>query len=172
MTGPAGAGRPRGVLPRAGRRILFPGAQARNVTDSQLSWRDPALAGVAVLTAVLELLALGRLEGYQLADAVEYMDRAAAVLEGRGLDPGTRRSFAFSGLLLPLFAAAERWPALDPVLASRAVAMAAGLASVLVTARLGARLWGRSAGVAAGLLLACNPVFLHYAAVPLPATAA
>ena len=56
MTGPAGAGRPRGVLPRAGRRILFPGAQARNVTDSQLSWRDPALAGVAVLTAVLALL--------------------------------------------------------------------------------------------------------------------
>lgn len=122
----------------------------------------------------LQLLAWSNLEGYQLADSVEYMDRAVQVVEGEPMDPGTVRSFAFSGLFVPAFGIARLLGLGDAVavLACRGFVMALGLTAVFVVARLTARHHGRPAGFAAGLLVGANPVFLQWSVEPVSGTAA
>jgi len=143
------------------------------VDSDRLSW---SWLGLLVLAALaLQLVALSRLEGYQLADSVEYLDRAHAFVQGERLDPGTVRSFAFSALLAPLFALARALGLEDlraAVAAARGLQMLFALGSVLLLADLARRLFGRAAGVGAGLALALNPIVAQYAVEPLSGTAA
>ena len=81
--------------------------QRQRQTESDRDRLGLVLLLVLLGTAALQFFAWSRLEGYQLADSVEYMDRAWAVARGEALDPSTIRSFAFSALLLPIFAVAE-----------------------------------------------------------------
>lgn len=153
---------------------MNPGAADGSRSPETLpSWRDPGLLLVLLGTAALQFFAWSRLEGYQLADSVEYMDRAWAVARGEALDPSTIRSFAFSALLLPIFAVAE-WLGLDdlrPVVAAvRLSQMALGWLAVALVARAGARLWGHATGLACGALLGLNPLFAQYTITPLSAT--
>ncbi|MEO0649446.1 MAG: glycosyltransferase family 39 protein [Planctomycetota bacterium] len=152
-----------------------PGSDSPPAAVRLPSLRDPWLLLVLLGAASLQALAWSRLEGYQLADAVEYMDRAWAVAQGQALDPGTVRSFAFSGLLLPFFAVAE-WFGLEdlrPVVSAvRLGQMALGWLAVLIVARAGARLWGRPTGIACGAFLGLNPIFAQYTISPLAATTA
>ena len=136
--------------------------------------RDPALLGILAVALVLQVTTLGRIEGYLLADSVEYMDRAQEVARGGTLDPATVRSFAFSALMVPIFWVTELLglPAATAAGAIRALVMALGLASVVVVARTGARLFGRATGLCAAAILACNPTFLQYGVEPLSGGAA
>jgi len=138
--------------------------------------RDAGLRWLLVLTLVLQLWAWSRLEGYQLADSVEYMDRAHAAATGAELQGRQAvRSFAFSLVFLPMFALAD-WIGLEDlrplVYVGRWIQMAFGLALVGATVRLGARLGGRATGWAAGALIALNPVFLRYSVSPVAGIAA
>lgn len=137
--------------------------------------RDRSVLATLLLILALQLLTLDRLQGYMLADSVEYMDRAETVVRGEPLDPSTARSFAFSAVLVPFFAAAELLGLEirgEVVFAVRLFQMLLGLYAVLVTMRLAARLVGRRAGIAAGFLLGTTPVFLQYTIAPLSGTAA
>ncbi|MCZ6598074.1 MAG: glycosyltransferase family 39 protein [Planctomycetota bacterium] len=139
------------------------------------SWRDRDVLFVCLLALVLQLFTLHMISGYQLADSVEYMDRAARVADGERLQPGTVRSFAFSALLTPIFAVADWIGVADDrpaVLFVRLMQMALGLIAVLVTVRVGARLFGRGPGLAAGVVLGTNPIFLQWSVEPLSGTAA
>lgn len=142
--------------------------------------REPRLARreLALLLAVVgaaQAWTLGRTQGYPLADAVEYMDRAWDVARGAGLGPESPRSFAFSALLLPFFLAARALELEDlrpVVLAVRLAQMALGLGAVAVTARSAARAFGRGPGIAAGLGLGLSAVFLLHTIEPLSGPAA
>lgn len=137
--------------------------------------RDPLLWLVLAATFGLQLFAWSRLEGYQLADAVEYMDRAWAVARGEPLDPSTVRSFAPSALLLPYFWVAEllRLEDLRPVVSAvRLGQMAMGLFAVTLLVRAATRRAGRATGLASGAMLGLNPLFAQYTISPLSATAA
>jgi hypothetical protein len=144
---------------------------------------DPAPAlsdgwtrAILLVALVLQAWAWHRLSGYQLADSVEFMDRAHAVARGETLDStGAVRSFGFSTLLLPFFAAA-RWLELEdlrPVVhLVRLFQMALGLGLVAACMRLGWRLGGRRVGWWSGFLVATNPVFLQYSVDPVSGIAA
>ncbi|MEM7308063.1 MAG: glycosyltransferase family 39 protein [Planctomycetota bacterium] len=142
--------------------------------DAPLS--DPAarrvLAAVLLVALVLQLATLAQVRGYPLADSVEYLERAELVVRGERLDPGTVRSFAFSGLLAP-FVALSSWAG-DAVTVglARALQMLLGLITLVVVARAGARAVDVRAGLAAAFVLAVNPVFLHWTVEPLSDTAA
>lgn len=138
--------------------------------------RDGWTRAILALALLLQAWAWHRLSGYQLADSVEFMDRAYAVARGETLDStGAVRSFGFSTLLLPLFAIA-RWlevSDLRPVVhLVRIFQMGLGLALVASCMRLGWRLGGRGVGWWAGLLVATNPVFLQYSVDPVSGIAA
>lgn len=128
---------------------------------------------LAVVAA--QVFAWSRLEGYQLADCVEYLDRAEAFSRGEPLDPGTARSFAFSALLVPVFWLERLIPGEQPSLPmvlARLVQMLFGLGAVAVLTRwIGSRI-GLGYGLAAGALLGFSPVFLRYSIAPLSSTAA
>lgn len=126
-------------------------------------------------TLALQLVALGHLDGYRLADSVEYLDRAEQVASGEPLDPGTIRSFAFSALLMPFFWIADLLGVEDGrsiVAWVRATQIALGLAAVAVTGRLATQHFGRAAGIGAAVFLGANPVFLQYSVEPLAGTPA
>ncbi len=130
---------------------------------------------VLCVTFAAQVWTLTRVEGYGLADSVEYMDRAWDVARGAGLGPESPRSFAFSGLLLPFFFTAELLDLHDlrgVVLGIRFMQMALGLLAVAVVLRIGGRLFGGPTGKATGLLLGLNPVFLLHSIEPLSGTAA
>jgi len=135
---------------------------------------DPWMLAILVLGLALQLYTLTRIEGYLLADSVEYMDRAAQVAGGATLDSTTVRSFAFSGLLTPIFWLVDTLGAPDTVAVglARALVMAFGLLATWVTMRLGTRLFGRTAGLIAGFVLATNPTFLQFGVEPLTGSAA
>ncbi len=158
QTGRSGAPRlrdPNGAVPRLG---------------------EPAVLAVLAVALALQLFSWNRLHGYQLADSVEFMERARGVLLGHEvLGPSSVRSFAFSALFLPAFwlvdlLGIEDARFLVPVF--RLGMMAFGLALVLACMRLGARIGGRSAGLAAGWLAAANPVLLQYTVSPISGIAA
>ena len=154
-------------------------ASERSTGDTAPAWRallgDRGLQLVLLVTLGLQLFALSRLEGYQLADSVEYMDRAQLVVRGAALDPGTVRSFAFSALLTPYFAVGELLGLEDlqpVVLVVRLGQMLLALIAVAVVTRTGWRLGGRGTGLAAGLLLGASPLLVRWSVSPVSGIAA
>ncbi len=138
--------------------------------------RDRDVLAVLGFASLLLAVSWSQLEGYQLADSVEYMERAQAIVRGSEvIDSSAVRSFGYTGILLPIFALTE-WLGLDDLrvlpYAARLVQMLVSLALVLATIRLGARLGGRSMGLAAGVFLAANAVFLRWGVSPLSDVAA
>ncbi len=133
------------------------------------------LGALLIAVVAAQLFAWSRLEGYQLADCVEYLDRAEAFSRGEPLDPGTARSFAFSALLVPVFWLERLIPGEQPSLPmvlARLLQMLFGLGAVAFLARwIGSRI-GLGYGLAAGALLGCSPIFLRYSIAPLSSAAA
>lgn len=140
------------------------------------SLRDPRVLALLGLVLLLQLWSWRATEGYQIADSVEFMERARSFERGQAMiDSVAIRPFGFSSALVPFFALAD-WIGLPD---QRAVAwsicifqMALGLALVLVAVRLGDRLGGRRAGLLAGVLAGANPVFLQYSTQPVSGLAA
>lgn len=139
--------------------------------DARSGLRDPWT--LAVLAVAVACLAFSwRLsEGYQLADSVEYLERARDFVRPEG-DVAHRaiRSFAFSACFVPLYVVndalgleSSSWI----VPAARVFVIALALLWILSTIRIGERVGGRVAGLGAGLLLAVNPIFLRYGIAPL-----
>ncbi len=165
----------------AGGRVAFVSRSSPRTTQNgrgapMWSWRDPALLGLWGLALALQAFSWSQLEGYQLADSVEYMERAWAFAQGETLQSeGAVRSLGFSSLLLPVFAGARALglenlrPCVHTV---RLLQMALGLGLVTVCVHLGSRLAGRRAGLAAGWVCAINPVFLQYSVSPVSGIAA
>ena len=137
---------------------------------------EPAVLALLGLTACLQLWVWSRIEGYELADSIEYLERALAWVRGEPVaSDGSLRSFAFSTVFMPLFGVASALGIEDLrplVYVGRVVQMALALALVLVCVRLGARLGDRRSGLAAGLAVAANPVFLLYSVSPVADIAA
>ncbi len=143
-----------------------------SATEPSRPRRD--LLAVLAAVLVLQIVALLTLDGYQLADSTEYLDRADRLAQGLELVPSSR-SFAFSALHVPIFLVAD-WIGLDDyraaVLLARLFQMALGLCAAAVLCRVGERLFDRRAGLAAALLFGTNPVFLQWSVEPLSGTAA
>ena len=147
--------------------------------DSPDPWRGPgdvAVLALLVLVFGLQLLEWSQLEGYQLADSVEYMERAQALVRGEEvIDSTAIRSFGFVSVLAPIFWLADFLGVEDfkPVVGLvRVLQMTLGLGLVYATARFAARLGGRSAGLVAGLAVGVNPYFLLYSVSPVSGIAA
>jgi len=137
---------------------------------------DRDVLGLLALVALLLAVSWARLEGYQLADSVEFMERAQAFARGHDIDATAAiRSFGFSALLVPFFAVAD-WLGLEnlrPVVALvRVFQMLLALLLVRVTVRIGARLAGRRAGLVAGFAVGVNPIYLQYGISPISDVAA
>jgi hypothetical protein len=130
-----------------------------------------ALRAILLLTLLLQAFTWMGLEGYQLADSVEYMERAYAFVRAEDvIDAHTIRSFGFSALLVPFFWVAEMIGVEDYttlVWIVRLFQMTIGLALVVVSARIGERLGGRITGLFAALIVGSNPVFLQFSVSPL-----
>jgi len=135
-----------------------------------------ATVALVALTLALQAYSWWLLEGYQLADAVEYMERARAFMRSTEvIDSRTIRSFGFSAVLLPIFGVADLLHLADArpvVFAVRLLQMALGVGLVLSARRIGERLGGATAGLAAGFLVAANPIFLQYSVSPVSDVAA
>ncbi|HIG11601.1 MAG: hypothetical protein ABGY71_05905 [bacterium] len=137
---------------------------------------DPSVWALLVLVFGLQLLALGRVDGYQLADSVEYMERAQALVRGTEvIDSQAIRSFGFVLVLAPVFFLADALGVEDfkaVVTLVRLLQMFLGLALVFASVRLTVRLAGRRAGLVAGLVVGLNPYFLLYSVSPVSGVAA
>lgn len=138
--------------------------------------RSPVVQVMLVAILILQGLSWWILEGYQLADSVEYMERAQAFVRGEEvIDSTSIRSFAFPSVLVPFFTLAE-WFDIDdfkPVVwMVRWIQMLFGLLLVRSCMRIGARLGGRRTGLVAGFLTGMNPVFLQYSVSPVSGVAA
>jgi hypothetical protein len=135
-----------------------------------------ALRWVLFGVFLLQLYSWSTLEGYQLADSVEYMERARNLALGQEVRvEGAVRSFGFSLLLTPVFwvaswFGAENWPGLVWIV--RLVQMGLGLCLVAACARLCEHVTKRPIGWAAAALVGANPVFLQYTVSPVSGVAA
>ncbi len=143
----------------------------RDLSGNSLpSWRDGWVRALVLFTLALQLFAWSRIEGYQIADSVEYMEIARSFVHGEErVDAGAMRPFGFSGVLVPFFAVADWMQLRDPravVWSITVMEIALGCLLVVLTARIGARIGGRACGIAAGFLVAMNPVFLQYSTQP------
>lgn len=131
---------------------------------------------VLVLALLMQSLSWWILGGYQLADSIEYVENAQALVHGQDvIDSHSIRSYFFPALLAPVLWLSDVLQIQDerPVFAFfRMLQMLLGLGLVRVTARLGARIGGRGAGLAAALFVAANPVFLQYSVSPIADIAA
>ena len=133
---------------------------------------------LAVLACVfaLQVHSWNTLEGYQLADSVEYMERARNLAIGQEVRvDGAVRSFGFSLLITPIFwiaslFGAESWHGLSWIV--RLLQMGLGLGLVMASARLAERVSGRPIGWAAAALVGTNPIFLQYTVSPVSGIAA
>lgn len=135
------------------------------------SWsRNRGSLLVLFVVLLAQVWTLSRSHGYQLADSVEYMDRAWDVARGHGLGSGSARSFAFSSLLLPFFALAD-WlelESLKPIVwILRGLQMTVGLLTIRVLIRTATRLYSLQVAWVCALLLGLSPVFLRYTITPL-----
>lgn len=150
--------------------------RAGAASESRLGLGDPGLRAVLLLAVALLLLAWSRVDGYQLADSVEYLDRARSFVRGEGLGAERSvRSFAFSALFVPLFGAFELLGLEDQRLVvplGRVVQMLLTLGLVVATARVGERVAGPRAGRAAALVAAANPVVAVFGVSPVSGVAA
>lgn len=152
----------------------LPGVVHSPEAEAQAPWGGRIL--LAGLLAILLGYSVSRIDGYQLADSVEYVERAMVFAEGRELvDSQSIRSFGFSGLFLPIIAVG-RWIGVDDwrwlLPAVRGLQMAFAFGLVFATVRLGTRIAGARAGWAAGVLLAANPAVLVWAVSPVSGVAA
>ncbi len=134
------------------------------------SLRDTWVRALIVLTLVLQCFAWWRVEGYQIADSVEFMEIAQSIVRGEErVDAGVIRPIGFSFVLLPFFALAD-WIGMRDLRAIvwcvTLVEILLGCVLVVLTARVAARVGGRSCAIAAGFLVATNPVFLQYSTQP------
>lgn len=140
------------------------------------SLRDRDLRWVLGLAVLLLAFSWWRLEGYQLADSVEYMERAQGIVAGERVPSQYAiRSLGYAATLVPFFALAEALDLEDlrPVVACvRLWQIALGLLLVRVVARLGTLVGGRRAGLAAAACTAVNPLFLQYSVSPVSGIAA
>ena len=127
---------------------------------------------LVVVALLLQLFAWSSLDGYPIADVIEYVDLAEQLVEEGGLDPTPRRfrSPLYPLLLAPIFLLRDAFDLGDSrwvMPLARAVQLAFGCAFVLVAARLGALVATRRAGWVAGLVVATNPIFLFHCVDPL-----
>lgn len=134
------------------------------------SLRDGWVRALIVLTLCLQLYAWSRIEGYQIADSVEFMEIAQSLVRGEErVDAQSIRPIGFSFVLVPFFAIAD-WVGLSDlrvvVWCVTLVEILLGCVLVVLTARIGARIGGRACAIAAGFLVATNPVFLQYSTQP------
>ncbi len=144
------------------------------------SLKDPLVVALLLLVLVVELGCWRATEGYQLADSVEFMERARSLVRGQAMvDSVAIRPFGFSTVLVPFFALAD-WIGLPD---QRAVAWAIsllqiglGVALVAVAMRVGSRLadpaTARRTGLVAGVLAGANPILLQYSSQPVSGLAA
>ncbi len=138
--------------------------------------RDRGMLAVLAIIALFLAIAWWRESGYQIADSVEYMERAhsLATLEPL-IDNKAHRSFGFAGILLPVFAVANWLGVRDFTHVAQIcqlVQLVLSLALVLLTARLTARVAGRATGYAAALLVGLNPTLLRWGIEPVSGVAA
>jgi len=129
------------------------------------------------VTLGLQAFAWWWLEGYPLADAVGYLDRARELVTTGGLQPTAEnlRSVAFPLLFSPFFLLARalelddaRW--IMPC--ARLIQMALALGFVASSVGLGTRLFGTSSGLAAGFVAATSPVLVVHSVSPVADVAA
>ena len=141
-----------------------------------LKAKDWGLGCLLASTAVMLVWSWVRQEGYQLADSVEYLERAQGIAHGHALiDSVAIRAFGFSGLLVPLFWIYDALGLTEPVRimqAAQLLQVLLTLALVAATARLCARFAGRAGGLAAGALLGFNPIVLRWGVEPVSGIAA
>jgi hypothetical protein len=149
---------------------------SRPTTELPPLRRDfPALL-LLLFVLCLELFSWSLLDGYQLADEIEYMEHAQAMARGETvLDSQTIRAFGFSAVLAPIFWIADRagvedWQQIVWIV--RVIQMGLGLWLCRIAMRLGTRLAGRTAGLLAAFAVGVNPVFLQYAVSPVSGLAA
>ncbi|HVS09291.1 MAG TPA: glycosyltransferase family 39 protein, partial [Planctomycetota bacterium] len=135
---------------------------------------ERATLSILALATLLLAWSWSRVEGYQIADSVEYLERAHSIVLGVPMiDSQAIRSFGFSGLFIPLFALARIFGRYGPMpQAANVLQIALVLALLVVTMRLAARLAGRRAGYAAGLLLLASPAVLRWGVTPISGIAA
>ncbi|HUR29160.1 MAG TPA: hypothetical protein VM509_13305 [Planctomycetota bacterium] len=137
---------------------------------------DAGLLGVLAATAALLVWSWARQEGYQIADSVEYLERAQGIALGEKLvDSVAIRGFGFSGLLVPLFWISDLFGLREPVRimqAAQLLQVLLTLALVAATARLCAKFVGREGGLAAGALVGFNPIVLRWGVEPVSGIAA
>ena len=160
-----------------------PGPAAPAGRHDLLGLGDQGLQALLFLALLLLLWSWSRLEGYQIADAVEYLERADALTRRGGTGAAGHgdsiRSFGFSGLLIPLFALADLVEWLTGfqrrvliVHAARLLQIAMTLGLIATTARIAAGLGGRGAGYAAGALMTVSPTVLQWGVSPVSGVAA
>ncbi|MBI5364035.1 MAG: glycosyltransferase family 39 protein [Planctomycetes bacterium] len=142
---------------------------ARHATEpTALGFADPGLLVVLAVTLVLQCSAWAALDGYQIADSVEFLERARSLVRGEAMvDSVSIRPVGFSALLVPLFVVGD-WIGLPDQRAlawcSYLLQIVLGLLLVHRVARIGAALGGRNTGLVAGLFVGANPLFLQYSA--------
>lgn len=138
---------------------------------------DPAVRCLLLLVLAVQLWAWHGTEGYQLADSVEFMERARNFVRGHEMVDSTAiRPFGFSTLLVPFFYLTERVGGVaagrELVWAITILQMALGLGVVYSTVRVGSLLAGRRGGLIAGVIAGTCPVFLQYSTQPVSGLAA
>ncbi|MFN0008842.1 MAG: hypothetical protein ACKVXR_13150, partial [Planctomycetota bacterium] len=138
---------------------------------------DPAVRCLLLLVLALQLWTWRGTEGYQLADSVEFMERARNFVLGHEmLDSTAIRPFGFSTLLVPFFYVTERLlgaaAGREIVWAITLLQMALGLGVTYSTVRVGSLLSGRRGGLIAGVIAGASPVFLQYSTQPVSGLAA
>ncbi|MFT4539028.1 MAG: hypothetical protein ACI841_000543 [Planctomycetota bacterium] len=177
-------------LPQADQRVPF---RSRSEPDAQAS---PPVVGpdldadgsplprllsissalLLAIVATLGSVSWSILDGYQIADSIEYMEHAQALIHGENvIDASTIRSKAFAALLTPIFLVADWLDIQDykPVVAFvRLLLLCLGLVLVHMVRRIGARMGGAQVGWVAGLFAGTNPVFLQYTISPVADLAA
>lgn len=145
------------------------GAPLPSLCDSHVRW----ILGLALC---LQVFAWWRVDGYQLADSVEFMERARIIVHGEQMvDAGAVRPIGFSFVLMPIFVLGEWFGMRDEralVWCVVLLQMALGLVLTWRCMRVAARLAGRTGAIAAGFLVATNPVFLQYSTQPVSDLAA
>lgn len=136
--------------------------------EPRFGLHDPAVLALLVLVLALQLATWRALDGYQIADSVEYLERARTLVRGESMvDANTIRPIGFSALLVPFFVLGEWLGIPDPraiVWSTYLLQIALGLCLVHRVAHIGARLGGRTTGWIAGFVVGANPIFLQYSA--------
>src|SRR5690242_2058251 len=91
--------------PSLARPSSAPSRAGAAVEERAPSFADPAVLAVLGLTLVLQLVAWSALDGYQIADSVEYLERARSIVRHEAMvDSVSIRPIGFSAVLLPFFA--------------------------------------------------------------------